>query len=203
MRRLVHTILSCLLAGFAGGAPAQSAERPDVGVGDAWQFVVYYAVPSRTPNRVWLVQSVHDDAIVGTENGQPLRLSRDLNPRDSPVIEQSGTELLRFPLRVGQQWTSVSQVRFKDNGSKARVETQVRVEAYERIAVVAGDFDAFRLVSTGTIRGSSYAGSGQLEGETKSTYWYAPAARAIVKATSRSTYRGESTVELVAFTRQR
>ncbi|HEX2546168.1 MAG TPA: hypothetical protein VHL79_14910, partial [Ramlibacter sp.] len=81
------------VAAFAGGAPAQSAERPDVRAGDAWQFAVYYGTPSRTPNRVWLVQSVLDDAIVGTENGQPLRLTRDLNPRDSPVIEQSGTEL--------------------------------------------------------------------------------------------------------------
>jgi hypothetical protein len=71
------------------------------------------------------------------------------------------------------------------------------------VRVVAGEFDAFRLVAKGTIRGSSYGGAGQLEGETSSTYWYAPAANAIVKMKNRNTYRGESTVELVSFSRKR
>jgi hypothetical protein len=203
MHRLLHLLATCCVAAIPAGAGAQGADRPDVRAGDRWEFVVYYATPSTTPNRVWLVQSVVEDGIIGTENGQPLRLTRELNPRDSPLLEQSGTEMLRFPMRVGQQWTSVSQVRFKDNGSQARVESQVRVEAYERITVPAGNFDAFRLSATGSIAGTSYAGSGQLAGETRSTYWYAPAANAIVKVNSRSTYRGEATVELVSFQRAR
>ena len=195
--RFRHLAVTVLMACAAAGA--QVAERPDVRAGDQWRFAVYYAVPTTVPNRVWVIRSVSADAIVGTENDAPLRLTRDLNPRDSPLLTQEGTELLRFPLRVGQQWTHVAHVRFKDNGSQARVETQVRVEAWERVRVTAGEFDAFRLGAKGTIHGTSYGGSGQLRGESSSVYWYAPAARAIVKHKNRNTYRGESTIELVDY----
>jgi hypothetical protein len=45
------------LALLAGSALAQSAARPDVKVGDQWQFVVYYGVPSAQPNRAWVPPS--------------------------------------------------------------------------------------------------------------------------------------------------
>jgi hypothetical protein len=193
-RYVAATVLvACASAG------AQVAERPEVRTGDRWRFAVYYAVPTAEPNRVWEIRSVGPDGIVATENDQPLRLTSDLNPRESPLLVQEGTEALRFPLRVGQQWAYVGQVRFKDNGSQARVETLVRVEAWERVRVPAGEFDAFRLASKGTIHGTSYGGSGQLRGESSSVYWYAPVARAIVKQKGRSTYRGEQTIELVDY----
>lgn len=201
--RLLRLAFTCVVAALPATAGAQAAERPQVRPGDRWQFAVYYAVPTTTPSRMWVIESVDADAIVGSENGQPLRLTPDLNPVESPLLKQSGTELLRFPLRVGQQWTHVAQVQFKDNGSRAQVASQVRVEAWERVRVAAGEFDAFRLVAQGTIHGTSYAGSGQLRGETRTTYWYAPAAKAIVKMNNRNTYRGESTVELVSYELQR
>lgn len=198
-RRIPARVASCALALLAPAAGAQSAQRPPVQPGDRWDFAVYYAVRHTAPTRTWVVVSVGPDAIVGTENGAPLRLTPELNPLESPLLAQTGTELLRFPLRVGRQWKHVAHVRFKDNGSQARVETQVQVAAHETVRVAAGEFEAFRLEAKGTIHGSSYGGSGQLRGETATTYWYAPAARAIVKSTNRNTYRGESTVELVAY----
>ena len=39
----------------------------------------------------------------------------------------------------------------------------------------------------------------QIAGETDTTYWYAPAARAVVKSVSRNPYIGITTVELVEF----
>jgi hypothetical protein len=192
-------LLASTLACAISAVNAQVAQRPDVQPGDRWRFAVYHAVPSSAPSRAWVVDSVGDDAIVGTENGQPLRLTRDLNPRESPLMTQWDTEPLRFPMQVGAQWQHVGRVRFKDNGSQARVQTQVQVEAWEQIRVVAGNFDAFRLRATGTIEGTSYGGIAQLRGESSTVYWYAPSARAIVKWTNRNTYRGESTVELVDF----
>ncbi len=194
-KHLLAWTLTCAVA----AANAQVAERPEIRPGDRWRFVVYYALASSVPNRVWVVDSVSADTIEGTENGQPLRLTRDLNPRETPLNTQWETEPLRFPMRVGAQWQYSARVHFKDNGSQARMKTQVRVEAWERIRVVAGQFDAFRLQAKSTITGTSYGGSGQLNGESTAVYWYAPAARAIVKSTTRSTYRGESTVELVDF----
>jgi hypothetical protein len=190
-------LLALTLAVTFTGSNAQVAERPEVRAGDRWQFAVYYAVPSSAPNRVWVVDSVGDEVIVGTEDGAPLRLTRDLNPRESPLTMQWDTQPLRFPMRVGERWEYVGRVRFKDNGSQARVVAHVQVEAWEQIRVVAGQFDAFRLRASSTFEGTSYGGQGQLRGESSTLYWYAPAARTIVKWTTRSTYRGESTVELV------
>jgi hypothetical protein len=196
---MVRHVLALAFAAAICASNAQVGSRPEVRPGDQWRFAVYYAVPSATPNRVWVIDSVGDDGVAGTENGEPLRLTRDLNPRESPLTTQWDTEPLRFPLQVGKEWQYVGRVRFKDNGSDSRLETQVRVEAWERVRVVAGEFDAFRLRASTKIAGTSYGGNGQVRGESSTVYWYAPAARTIVKWTNRSTYRGESTVELVDY----
>jgi hypothetical protein len=70
------------------------------------------------------------------------------------------------------------------------------VLAHETVRVVAGRFDAFKLEARGEFTGRSKGGPGILSGEFKSTYWYAPAAKAIVKSEIWSTYRGSATVEL-------
>lgn len=116
----------------AGSALAQKADRPVVKVGDQWQFVVYYGIPSTEPNRVWVVNSVSPTEIAGTENGEPLTLTSDLN------------------------------------------------------------------VSKASFRGISKVG-GVVEGASTGTYWYAPAARTIVKSVTLNPYRGAPTVELVGF----
>jgi hypothetical protein len=74
----------------------------------------------------------------------------------------------------------------------------VRIAAFEKVKVAAGQFDAFRLESTARISGRSPIGS-IYEGERTETYWYAPAARAIVKSVVRNPYLGESTTELVEY----
>jgi hypothetical protein len=188
------TLLAMLLP---VGAAAQVAERPAVRVGDEWQFAVYYATPTAVPNRTWRVLAVSENGITGTEDGKPLRLTADLNPVESPLLRQSNGERLRFPLRLGMRWSYVNDVQFLDNGSKARVHSDVEVVGYETIRVAAGEFQAFRLQARGRFQGTSYAGAGSLQGESTSTYWYAPAARTVVKSVHRSTYRGEETVELV------
>jgi hypothetical protein len=104
-----------------------------------------------------------------------------------------------FPLRVGDSWTYESETLFKDNGnSTARSKISVRVVSVEKVAVVAGEFDAFKLEARGRFRGLSRGGPGVLEGEFTSTYWYAPSVRTIVKSTLSNPYRGPTHVELVA-----
>jgi hypothetical protein len=87
---------------------------------------------------------------------------------------------------------------FEPKGSKGRAAVDVTVLGYEKITVLAGDFDAFKLVAKESLSGTSPINS-QYAGETTRTYWYAPTARAIVKLVSNSPYLGPSTVELVAF----
>jgi hypothetical protein len=87
-----------MLGGVFIAANAQVAERPEVRPGDRWRFVVYHALPSSAPNRVWVVDSVGADAIVGTENGEPLRLTRDLNLRESPLMTAMGHRAVALSL---------------------------------------------------------------------------------------------------------
>jgi hypothetical protein len=69
-------LIVLLLAVLVDPAPAQQAERPDVTVGDQWQFAVYYTVPSTKPNRAWVIAAITPTAIEGTENGEPLGYRR-------------------------------------------------------------------------------------------------------------------------------
>ena len=192
--------LAVVLALFllAGSAEAQSAERPQIRVGDRWHFVVYYTVPSTTPNRTWLIEAITPAGINGTENGEPLRLTADLNVLESPRYTESSPEALRFPLAVGKQWRYTTDWVFKPKGSRGTSVVDVAVVDYEKVRVPAGDFDAFKLVAKSVISGISGINS-QIAGETSRTYWYAPAARAIVKSVAHNPYLGPSTVDLVEF----
>ncbi len=187
--------LALLLA--APAALAQPVARPDVRVGDQWQFAVYDSVPTRVPSRSWIVTAVSPAGIEATENGEPLRLTPDLNVLDSPRSSETNPGLLRFPLEVGQRWSYKSNWTFKAKGSTGAIAMAVEVQARERVTVPAGTFDAFRLHARGKLGGTSPINS-TYDAGTTTTYWYAPSARAIVKSVHHNPYLGRTTVELVA-----
>ena len=193
-----HKILiACLvLTMHAGSAVAQRAERPDVEVGDRWEFVLYYGTPSAQPNRSWIITSISPMTVEGTENGEHLLLTPDLNVRDSPRSTESNPNALRFPLEVGKRWKYASDWVFKPLSSNGRLDYEVTVVRHERVIVPAGAYCAFKLESHGRLSGMSSNGS-HFAGEILTTYWYSPAARAIVKSVSKNPYLGTSTVELV------
>lgn len=193
-KAILALVLLCLAASAAG----QVVERPDIRAGSEWRFAVYYSVPTSVPNRTWVVTAVAPDGIEGTENGEPLRLTRDLGVLDSPQNSSSNPRYLEFPLAVGRNWRFVNDWVFKPKGSRGRFSASVTVLAWEKVRVPAGEFDAFKLSVTEKISGTSPIGS-QYAGETTRTYWYAPAARAVVKWISHNPYLGSSTTELVSF----
>ncbi|MGQ0512427.1 MAG: hypothetical protein ACT4P9_17630 [Betaproteobacteria bacterium] len=200
MRAGFLAALALLLA--APAALAQPAPRPDVRVGDRWEFAVYDTVPTRVPSRTWVVTSVTPSVIVGTENGAPLRLTPELNVLDSPRQSETNPGLLRFPLEVGRRWNYDTQWTFKAKGSTGTLAMSVEVQAREQVSVPAGEFDAFRLFARGRLGGNSPSNT-FYGGETTTTYWYAPAARAIVKSQHHNPYLGKTTVELVGVGRGR
>ncbi|HEX2649575.1 MAG TPA: hypothetical protein VHN19_06515 [Burkholderiales bacterium] len=177
---------------------AQEAERPRVSAGDSWQFAVYYLTPSTTPNRTWTITSVAKDKLLGTENGEPLVLTEELNVLDSPRQSESNPRQLSFPLKVGKRWKYESEWLFKFKGSRGTIAMDVAVVAYEPVAVPAGRFEAFRLEATGELGGSSPSNT-FYAGQTKTTYWYSPAAKTIVKSVHHNPYQGTTTVELVSY----
>ena len=115
-----------------------------------------------------MITAVGASGIEGTENGEPLRLTRELGVLDSPLQRHSNPKPLAFPLEVGKRW------RYDD------------------------ECEAFKLIATERLGGTSPIGS-QYAGEIIRTYWYAPAARAIVKSVTHNPYLGRSTVELVKY----
>lgn len=193
-------LAATLVFAVAGPALGQVAQRPDVRVGDEWRFAVYYAVRTTEPSRTWSITSVNASGIDGTENGEPLRLTRDLDVLDSPRSAYTDPQWLRFPLEVGQRWRFRTDWHFKPKGSKGSSHVDVEVAAYEKVVVPAGEFDAFRLMSRATLDGTSPIGS-RYGGDSTTTYWYAPAARAIVKSVNHNPYLGVTNVELVSFRR--
>jgi hypothetical protein len=194
----VPSLAVLALAVLASPAMAQKVDRPNVKVGDRWQFVEYYGIAFAEPNRDWVVTSVTPSRIEGTENGEPLTLTPELNVLESPRNKNSNPKALSFPLEIGKQWRFASDWVFKVTGSKGSSIGDVEVVGYEKVSVPAGDFEAFKLMSKGNIRGIS-AKNSVIEAEVTATYWYAPAARAIVKSISRNPYIGVTTVELVKF----
>jgi len=161
-------------------ASGAKANRPDVKVGDQWKFqcVDYYGVKS---DRLWVITSIDQAGIKGTENGQPLVLTPDMNVLESPRRKDSDLRLLSFPLEVGKQWTAVDKFvseegRLESEGSS---NLSVAVAGYEKVRVVAGEFDAFKLESNSTYTTKTSRSSSI--GSAQSTYWYAPAAHIVVK----------------------
>ncbi len=187
--------LALLLA--APAALAQPASRPDIRVGDQWQFAVYDSVPTRVPNRTWVVTAVTPTGIEATENGEPLRLTPDLNVLDSPRHSETNPGQLRFPLEVGKRWNYESKWTLKAKGSTGTVAMAVEVQARERVTVPAGSFDAYRLFARGKLGGTSPINS-TYAAETTTTYWYAPSARAVVNSVHHNPYLGKTITELVS-----
>jgi hypothetical protein len=196
----MSTAIACLAASLLAlswSATAQTASRPDVKVGDLWRFAAYYSAPTILPNKVWQVTAVSGVAIEGTEDGQPLRLTLDLNVVESPRVRESNPQLLSFPLTIGRGWQFESDWEFKPKGSKGKYLVDVKVLSYERVSVPAGEFDAFKLTASERLGGTSPIGT-KYAGVATRTYWYAPAARAVVKSVSHNPYLGSATVELVS-----
>jgi hypothetical protein len=197
-RFIISLMPILVLALLADPALAQRAELPEIKVGDQWHFVEYYTVPSATPNHTWSITAVTAAGIEGRDNGEPLALTPELNVLESSRSKTSNPKALNFPIEVGKRWHYVSDWFFKPKGSNGSIAVDVVVLGYEKVQVPAGEFEAFKLMSTEKVSGTSPINS-QYAGEISRTYWYAPAARAIVKIVSHNAYLGPSTFELVAF----
>ena len=195
--RLVTSAFVLIFAIAASPALAQKADRPEVKVGDEWQFLSYTVVPIQKPNVVWVITSVTPTGIAGASNGKPLTLTPDLNIIESPTRKFSDRRVLSFPLEIGKSWTYSTHVELKDLGGTLRQDAGGTAAAYEKVTVPAGQFDAFKIETTGKFGQEGAAGAGARE--FTETTWYAPSARAVVKQVYRDPVMGERVLELASF----
>jgi hypothetical protein len=193
--RQVSSAVVLALALIASPGIAQKADRPAVKVGDEWQFTQYMLVPVQKPNLTWVITSVTPTGIAGTENGKPLKLTPDLNVVESPRADHSDWRLLSFPLEVGKKWAYSDDFMQKDTDYAGHHEVNVTVVGHERVRVPAGEFDAYKLEA----KIKEGVQGGPPARDVTRTYWYAPAARAVVKYQTTNPSRGPETLELVSF----
>ena len=185
-------VLSIAIAvGACAGTPLAlppPVDRPSFTVGERWIFT------GRSGTRSEIVyQGRRGDALVFRLTGSPpeganrpatVELLRSIDlARITGMAQFTGNAIeyrpddgsLRFPLAVGESWrrSYVRAIAGKDPPDD-EMTVEAAVKAYERITVPAGSFDAFRIESTIT-------SARETNPTLYATYWYAPAAKAVIK----------------------
>ena len=189
-RRFAYTqpprlIAQVLLGVFAlGVAQAQETltrtERPEVKPGDQWKYELRdKRTGAKVRDTVVAVTAVSATQIESIENGVAKVATRDLVVLKNSRLEYDvGYRWLSFPLEVGKAWDFKTQWKRLDGTGAGSTQMDVVVKGVEKVTTKAGEFNATRLEAKGYMN----AGSGSYyNGRVVATYWYAPAAREIVK----------------------
>ncbi len=178
---LLLLLFSAFLAVPAGPAHAagEKVEAPQIKVGDRWKSEQR---DKRTGNKeaetTRTVTAISASAVEGTENDGTFKMTTDLNPIESTTTAITGEpKFLSFPLEVGKKWSFKYNFANKTNPGKGRIQLDAEVASYEKVTVPAGSFDAFRIETKGFWNNDATSRSGR----SRSVYWYAPAARSVVR----------------------
>jgi hypothetical protein len=121
---------------------------------------------------------MYPSGIHGTQNGMPLVLTPDLNEIEGMRWSHSpDNRLFNFPLEVGKKWSGSAHWLDHSNSVSGTDNINGTVASYEKVRVKAGEFDAFKVKWKDT-----WSAKNGGNGVTEITYWYAPAARGVVKS---------------------
>jgi hypothetical protein len=188
-------LAACVLLGVTASFATELVTKPDWKVGDSWVVQgTETKVRDNEGSSSWKVRREvtrveGDIAIWKYEMLPPSRLSTGENKFDIAGQEflrgvTSGKpERTRFPLSVGSEWKYLYEV--KSDFGPVRYEMTARVVGWEEITVPAGTYRALRIEHRGTwSRERDFAregGGGAISAPQENTYWYAPAAKAMVK----------------------
>jgi len=164
---------------------AQQADAPVYKNGDWWRIKLEVARPTGVSVAgpqlggfpEYRVQINSGKATVIGIRGEETK-ELDAPPIISLVLGKTGWrgELLRFPMRVGLNWTD--RFQFQPRGSQARWEEgRYEVQAWEKIETPKGELDAFKIVM---IMNVPTGPKGKGTAARTSTYYYAPEIKAIV-----------------------
>lgn len=189
MKALIRGCLP-LLAIYATpllAADAPRIERPPTA--KAGQSMDYVDRLMSVPCQHWQVKEANRNGVMISQCGDNymhLSLDNHLNP--VKVVKASGETLVEFkpffpqlsyPLSLGKKWSGEYDGYTADDGAKWSSKVSCEVKAWEKVKVVAGEFDSYRIECQEKWRALLI-----LTGESKSTRWYAPAVGMVVKAVS-------------------
>ena len=197
---LLRVWVACAVILYSQGASAQTIETPPVlDVGDKWTYRFHNIGDNREPYQFSSAVSAVDGTsawIYGEDqrtNAQPpkwvwrmdLKRHEFLERFDFDPAAKNGAgkrttdrkvdDSLQFPLSVGKKY-SVKQNWDNGNGY---TEYKAEVQAFEKVRVAAGEFDAFRIKYEGFW---NQRVGGTFSGRAEWTRWYAPAVKGNVKS---------------------
>lgn len=200
----VGAVASCAAAGADLAAPAAApltqASAPVYAVGEQWEFAFESALdPQQNRNYTQTVESVgNGQTVMAVGSGKTVLDANGNIMRTAGGAFDTSDGKLRFPMSVGQSW-STSYV-YKSGSWISHCQRDAKVVAIERVSTRAGSFDAFRIEEATSWSGNDQYGG---NGVTHETDWYAPAVGRIVKLDYQSTStKGVATtnhMELVRF----
>jgi hypothetical protein len=198
----------CIIS--ANLACAQDVQRPDIRVGDWWQYEIIdnwtntvtdeflLVVVDVSNGRIRLSRSSKDGLSYGEKT---LELNTTINARNgTSYTPHEGT--YSFPLFEGKKW--VAEATMKSPQYEGNYKLDSVVAGWERIKVPAGEFNSLKVIQKGLyVAIEPYTGSGSL---TKVS-WYASECLCTVLSNyeSRHSWRGtlynRTTQRLVTFGR--
>lgn len=166
-----------LPAPVAAQVPSAQADAPAYAAGEIWTFQYKNDLePAKNSTYTQTVTRVEDGRAIVNNGGTILDASSNIVKLGAASYEPSDGKL-RFPLRVGDEWSS--SYAYRSGSWEALGERQTRVVGVERVDTVAGSFDAFRVEQI--VSWSAGAGN-KGGGRTSETDWYAPSVGRIVKS---------------------
>lgn len=173
------TVLAALLG--SGPVSAQMMEQPTQGFAAGDRLIFNWILNNKSQIVEVELSAGTDGEWQGTEKvgGKefPLALAKsDLALRKSMCISNGqpctfspGLEFAKFPLEKGKQWSTTFTV--KGDTFTAQVTQERKVEGTEKVKVLAGEFDTFKLSFSGRIRGTDSKGAG-FTGKEEGTDWF-------------------------------
>ena len=202
---LISTLICCV---FIGAVWADNqAEAPDVHVGDMWKYreIDAYTNEVNVEFSHRIVKLDSNEIVIQLQNkksaGKVLKyFTREWNQvASADVTWEPYLPENRFPVKVGDSWNK--KFRFsKTNGSSFSSFVKAKVVSFEKVAVPAGTFDAYKVVRDIETR-SSDSEATIMRGQIVS--WYAPSVKKFVRSEStefaNGRERSKKLIELVEF----
>jgi len=208
LRHMKILLIALLIGPLTAVAYAQKMDRPkDLEVGDKvtfkWMrnnkpFTLEQEVTAVTDTQVQAIERFGGNESELTWTKSPLLVKNALCMSNAlPCIYDPGVEIVQFPLEKGKKWPSKFAVKGPD--FVAQVESERTVEGVEKIKVLAGEFDAYRVSFNSRYRGTTNKGA-NFNGKDEGTVWYALSnAKLVAVKTEYKNSSGEKSVrELMA-----
>jgi hypothetical protein len=170
---------------MATPAAAQVADRPQISVGESWDYSFRDTRNSRTGCTYSLtVTGVTNDTItVDMQNPQHCNIGAlaesTVYDKDFNLMYAGLTPYRTnaFPLAVGKQWNQKFAYNTEAN-TPVHNDVTAKIVTFEKVTVPAGTFDAYKVVVERKYQ-SQY-----VSGTITETRWYAPQAKNYVRRTS-------------------